>query len=92
MLPLKVRRPGSNGNREVLHIPQSSKAGASQSDGLMSYPGHLLRLSYPFAEMLLVHSTTLLDSAKKCIVNLKKQATLFPEKLLKKEVKVYVDA
>ena len=28
----------SNGNVEALHIPQSSKVGASPSDGLMSYP------------------------------------------------------
>ena len=28
---------GSNGNERVLHIPQISKAGASASDGLMSY-------------------------------------------------------
>ena len=31
--------PGSNGNKEVLHIPQISKAGVSPSDKL-SYPGH----------------------------------------------------
>ena len=29
---------GSNGNEEVLHIPQISKAVALPSDGLMSYP------------------------------------------------------
>ena len=34
--------PGSNGNEGALHIPQSSKTGASPSDCLMSYPGHLL--------------------------------------------------
>ena len=33
---------GSEGNEGVLHIPQISKAGASPSDGLMSYPGHSL--------------------------------------------------
>ena len=33
---------GSNGNEEVLHIPQSSRTGASLSDCLVSYPGHLL--------------------------------------------------
>ena len=31
--------PGSNDNNEVLHIPQSSRAGASSSDCLMSYLG-----------------------------------------------------
>ena len=36
-------RLGSNGNEEVLHIPQSSSiTGASPSDCLMSYPRHLL--------------------------------------------------
>ena len=39
---LCLSEPGSNGNEEVLHIPQSSRAGASPSDGLVSYPGHLL--------------------------------------------------
>ena len=34
-------RPGSNGNEGILHIPQSSRAGTSPSDCLMSYPGHL---------------------------------------------------
>ena len=35
-------RPGSNGNEEVLHIPQNSKARASLFDCLMSYAGNLL--------------------------------------------------
>ena len=30
----------SNGNEGVLHIPQSSKTGASSSDGFVPYPGH----------------------------------------------------
>ena len=35
--------PESNGNEGVLYIPRSSSiTGASQSDCLMSYPGHLL--------------------------------------------------
>ena len=34
--------PGGNGNEGVRHIPQISKAGASLSDCLMSYPGHSL--------------------------------------------------
>ena len=34
--------PGGNGNERVSRIPQISKAGATQSDGLMSYPGHSL--------------------------------------------------
>ena len=35
-------RPGSNGNKRVLHTPQSSWTGASTSDCLVSYQGHLL--------------------------------------------------
>ena len=39
--------PGSDGNKGVLHIPQSSSiTGASPSDCLVSYPGHLLGESY----------------------------------------------
>ena len=34
--------PVSNGNERVLHIPQTSKAGTSLSDGLMSYSEHSL--------------------------------------------------
>ena len=34
---------GSNGNEGVLNIPQSSRTGASPSDCLISYPGHLFR-------------------------------------------------
>ena len=35
--------PGSNGNDRVLHNPQNSRTGASSSDGIVSYPRHLLR-------------------------------------------------
>ena len=36
---------GSNGNNGILNIPQNSSiTGASPSDCLMSYPGHLLRV------------------------------------------------
>ena len=34
--------PGNNSNQGVLHIPQSSRTGASPSDCLASYPGHSL--------------------------------------------------
>ena len=38
---------GSNGNKGVLRIPQSSSiTGGSPSDCLVSYPGHSLRESY----------------------------------------------
>ena len=46
--------PGSNGNEWVLHIFQSPRTRASQSDSLMSYPGHS-------TEMKSVYSTALLD-------------------------------
>ena len=48
-------RHGSNGNEEVLHIPQSSSIGASPSDDLVSYSGHSLGRedSYPSAEVQL---------------------------------------
>ena len=58
--------PGSNSNEGVLCIPQSSSiTGVSLSDCLVSYPGHLLRESYPFAEMQLVYSTYLLYSSNR---------------------------
>ena len=50
--------PGSNGNEGVLHIPQSSIiTGASPSDCLALYLGHLLGESYPSALMQSVYST-----------------------------------
>ena len=49
--------PGSNGNKGVLCIPQSSSiTEASPSDCLVSYPGHLLGESYSSAEMQLMYS------------------------------------
>ena len=55
--------PESNCNEGVVHIPQSSKTGASPSDCLMSYPGQLLKGAgaYSSAEMQLVYSTTVLQ-------------------------------
>ena len=47
---LGLSGPGSDGYEEVLHIPQSSKTGASPSDGFTSYPGFLLGESSPSAE------------------------------------------
>ena len=59
-----LRGPGSNGKKEVLHISQSSRTGASPSDGLVSYPGHSFREgSYSSAEMQSVYSTTPADWA-----------------------------
>ena len=53
----------SDGNEEVLHIPQSSSiAWASQSDCFVSYPGHAEE-SFPFAEIQSVYSTAPSDWA-----------------------------
>ena len=49
--------PGSNSNKEIFHIAQASRTGASPSDCLVSYPGHLLEESYLSAEMQSVYST-----------------------------------
>ena len=52
--------PGQSGpgNEGALYIPQSSRTGASPSDGLMSYPGHVLgEGSYNSAEMQSAYST-----------------------------------
>ena len=49
--------PGSNGNKGVLHIPQSSSiTRVSPSDCLVSCPGHSLGEFYPSAEMQSVNS------------------------------------
>ena len=56
--------PGSNGNEEVLHIPQSSTiTGASLLDCLMSYSRHSLRGAYPSVEIQSPYSTALPDWA-----------------------------
>ena len=56
--------PGSDSNKEVLHIPQSSSIiGASRSNLLVSYPGHLLGESYPSAEIQSVYPTAPTDWA-----------------------------
>ena len=56
---------GSNGNKEVFCIPQSSRiTGASPSDCLVSYPGHSLGESYPSAEIQLVYSIAQVDWAR----------------------------
>ncbi len=56
--------PGSNGNKGVLRIPQSSNtAGTSPSDCLVSHLGHSLAGSYPSAEMQSVYSTAPADWA-----------------------------
>ena len=50
--------PGSDGNKGVIHIHQSSCiTGTSPSDCLVSYTGHSLGKSYPSAEKQLVYST-----------------------------------
>ena len=49
---------GSDGDERVLCIPQSSSIiRTSLSDCLVSYPGHLLGVSYLSAEVQSVYST-----------------------------------
>ena len=55
---LSLSRSGSNGNKGVLHIPQSSRITGASSLDLVSYPGHSLGGgSYPSAEMQSVCSS-----------------------------------
>ena len=62
-------KPGSDGNKEVLCILQSSSiTGASPSDCLVSYPGHSLRESYPSAGNS-VYSAAPADLATKISIN-----------------------
>ena len=54
--------PRNDGNEGVHCKPQSSSiSGTTPSNCLVSYPGHLLGESYPFAEMQSVHSTAPAD-------------------------------
>ncbi len=54
--------PGSDGNKGVLRIPQSSSiARTSPSDCLVSYPGHWWGRFYPSAEKQSVYSTAPAD-------------------------------
>ena len=57
--------PGSDGNEEVLHIPQSSSiTGASLSDCLVLHPGHSLGEFYSSAEIQSVYFTAPADWAR----------------------------
>ena len=63
MLPLRTS-PGMDDKKGVLCIPKrSSCTDASPSDCLVTYPGHSLEVSYPFAEMQSVYSTAPADWA-----------------------------
>ena len=56
--------PESDGNKGVFCIPQSSSiTETSQSDCLVSYPGHSLGGFYPSAEVQSVYSTAPTDWA-----------------------------
>ena len=66
MLPRQGQsEPGNGGNKGVLSIPQNSSiAGTSPSDCLVSYLGHpLVGGSYPSAEKQSVYSTAPADWA-----------------------------
>ena len=55
---------GSDDNKGVLYIPQSSSiTGTSTSDCLVSYPGHSFRGSYPSTEVQSVYCTVPIDWA-----------------------------
>ena len=43
--------PGSKRNVDVLYILRTTRTGNLPSDCLVSYQGHSLRKSYPYAEM-----------------------------------------
>ena len=61
--------PGSDGNKEVLCIPQSfSITKPSPSYCLVSYPGQSLEGSYPSTEMQSVYSTTPGDWAEIVVI------------------------
>ena len=73
MIPFRARvEPGSNGNEEVLRIPQSSSiTWTSPSDYLVSYLGNSLGGgSHPSAEVQLVYSTAPVDFAKSILMTL----------------------
>ena len=74
--------PGSDGNKGVLRIPQSSNiTGASPSDYLVSYPGHSLgRGVLPFTEMQLICSIAPVNWARDGFM-------LFPRALVQSECK-----
>ena len=59
--------PWSNGNKEVLRVPQSSSiTGTLPSDCLVSYAGHSWGKSYLSAEKQLVYSTPTPSRLGKC--------------------------
>ena len=61
--------PGSDGNEGILRVPQSTSiCEASESDCLLSYPGHSLGESYPSAEMQSVYSVAPADWARFYII------------------------
>ena len=62
--------PGSDGNKGLLRILQSSSiTGGSPSDCLVSYPGNSSGESDPSAEMQSVHSAAPVDLASTSMVN-----------------------
>ena len=60
ILPLQVKV-----DLGVHYIPQSSRTVTTPLDGLVFYPGFLLGVVYPSAEMQLVYSTVPADWAVK---------------------------
>ena len=66
--PIDWTLSGCNGNKGVLHIPQSSTiTGAGPSDCLVSKRGNSLGKSYPSAEIRSMYSTVPADWANCCV-------------------------
>ena len=69
--------PGSNDNEEVLHIPQSSRSGASPSDSLVSYPGHSLEEERGLYVQVQEHAIVFLNIVIMCNISIR-SLKLFP--------------
>ena len=67
------RQPESNGNEEILHIPENSKTGVSPSEGLVSYSGHLLVRQGGVGEMKPEYSTVTADKIQQLYMISSKQ-------------------
>ena len=77
--------PESDGNKEVLCIPQSSSiTRKSPSDCLVSYPRHLLGESYPSAEKQSVYSTASTNWERFGLVSLLNGISIFVGYLMPK--------
>ena len=81
-------RPGINGNKSLICIRQSSSiTGALPSDCLVSYPGHLLEESYPYAVGVFNSPRRLGHKISECVISFSLPANTYTIKeLLRKAV------